>query len=76
MNDSDLATLRVRSAVKGDAESLDWIVTRLSLLLRMQAEYRLKKVLRRYHEPDDLVNEVWLTALPRLPGAARHRAAS
>ena len=34
---------------------------------RAQAEYRLGPRLRRHVDPDDMVQEVWATALPRLP---------
>jgi len=66
MNDPDLTTIHARRAVKGDQESLSWIITRLTPLLKMQATYRLGTVLRKHLDPEDLVNDVWLRTLPRL----------
>ena len=62
----DLTTLHAHRAVRGDAGSLDWLVSRLTPLLLAQADYRLGAVLRRRYEPEDVVNDVWLVALPRL----------
>jgi RNA polymerase sigma factor (sigma-70 family) len=64
--DSDLTSIHVRRAEEGDAASLEWIVKRFSPLLLAQARFRLGERLRRLHEPEDLVNEVWARALPRL----------
>ena len=62
----ELTSLHVRGALGGDAASVDWIVARFSPLLLAQADYRLGPRLRRLHDPRDLVNDVWLRALPRL----------
>ena len=59
-------TFQVRNAVQGDAQSLDWVVDRLSPLLLTQAEYRLGPALRTQVDPQDLVNEAWVITLPRL----------
>jgi len=59
-------TLHVRRALGGRAESLDWIVARFSPLLLAQASYRLPREVRAWCEPEDLVNETWIVALPRL----------
>ena len=59
-------TLQLRRAVEGDTRSLAWLVSRLSPLLFAQARYRLGPSLARRVEPGDLVNDVWLVALPRL----------
>ncbi|MAE96548.1 MAG: hypothetical protein CL910_18020 [Deltaproteobacteria bacterium] len=61
-------SLRVREALAGDAASTDWVVTRYTPLLLTQARYRLKGALRRLYDPQDLVSEVWVRALPRLAG--------
>src|SRR5262245_7043472 len=62
----DLTSFHVRRAEAGDARSLEWVVKRFSPLLLAQAEFRLGQRLRRLCEPEDLVNEVWAIALPRL----------
>lgn len=51
----------------GDAESWAWLLENFSPFLELQASYRLGAELRRLYEPRDLVNEVWLVALQRLP---------
>lgn len=66
--DDPLTSLHVRRALRGDAGSLAWVVTRFSPLLLAQARYRLGARLRQLYEPHDLVNDVWLRALPRLAG--------
>ena len=62
----ELTSLHLRQAVGGCADSLAWLVRRLSPLLIVQAEYRLGPDLRRVYDPEDLVDEVWVVALPRL----------
>lgn len=61
-------TIHVRDAVRGDPQSLGWVVERLSPLLLAHAEYRLGPALRSIADPQDLVNEAWVIALPRLSG--------
>lgn len=56
----------VRHALHGDRSSLDWLVRRFSPVLRAQAEYRLDSRLRARIDPADLVNDVWVRALPRI----------
>ena len=63
---SDLTSVHLRRARDGDDQSLGWIVSRLSPFLRVQASYRLPAGLARLYDPEDLVNEVWAVALPRL----------
>ena len=62
-----VTSYHVRRARGGDRESLDWLIERFSPLLRAAAEYRLTRSLRRLYDPDDIVQEVWVTAIPRLP---------
>jgi RNA polymerase sigma-70 factor (ECF subfamily) len=59
-------TLHVRRAKAGDAGSLAWLVDRLSPLLLSQARYRLGPRLARHHAAEDVVQETWAVALPRL----------
>jgi RNA polymerase sigma factor (sigma-70 family) len=74
--DCAATTLHVRQALGGDARSLAWVVARLTPLLLAQASYRLGPALRPHYDPEDLVNDAWLVALPRLPqllaGRTRH----
>jgi len=67
-----LTTVHVHRALDGDEESLTWVVGRLSPLLLAQARYRLGSTLRPHYDPEDLVNEAWMVALPRL-GDLVHR---
>lgn len=63
---SALTTMHVRRAVAGDARSLESVVSRLSPILHACADYRLGPALRTHVDPDDIVNEAWAIALPRL----------
>jgi len=65
-----LTSVHVRRAVDGDADSLRWVVVRLTPMLLAQANYRMGPHLRRLCEPQDIVNEAWLVALPRLADLA------
>ncbi|MEM8713688.1 MAG: sigma-70 family RNA polymerase sigma factor [Planctomycetota bacterium] len=64
-----LTTHRVRQAVEGDQASLEWIVTRFSPFL-MAAARRHMGWRPRPHvlEAEELVQETWLIAMPRLAG--------
>jgi len=62
----DRTSIRVRRAIEGDVESLGWIVEHISPLLLSQARYRLSKHLQGIYDPEDLVQDVWMTALPKL----------
>lgn len=63
---SDLTTHHVRRAAEGEAGSLDWIVARFSPFLLVHARQRLLPRLRDLYDPEDLVQDVWAVALPRL----------
>ena len=58
----------MRQAQEGDRESLGWLVARFTPLLLLQARHRMGPQLLAKHDPEDVVNDVWATALPRLPG--------
>lgn len=60
-------SLHVHRALDGDLASLEWIVARFSPLLQIQARQRLGAFLGKLYDPEDLVNDVWAIALPRLP---------
>ena len=62
----NVTTLRIARATDGDRESLEWLVAHLSPLLRAHANFRLGRSLRRIYDPDDLVHDAWLAALPKL----------
>lgn len=65
---ADLAvtTMQLARAVDGDAASLEWVVQHLSPALRAFASYRIGSVLSKHVDPDDLVHDAWLAALPKL----------
>ncbi len=63
-----LTSFHVNRARAGDLESLAWVVERLSPLLLAHASWRLGPVLRVHHDPQDLVDDAWAVALPRLAG--------
>lgn len=67
MNDDGLTTQHVQRAKGGDATSVGWLVERLSPWLLVQARYRLSKGLAHLCEPEDLIQDVWMIALPKLP---------
>jgi RNA polymerase sigma factor (sigma-70 family) len=61
----DTATsIRVRGAIAGDRESLGWIVTRFSPLLRAQAMWRLGQLARQI-DVEDILAEAWLVLLQK-----------
>ncbi len=64
----DMTSQHVRRAVDGDLSSLGWVVRRLTPLLIAQAGWRLGPMMRRYYDPEDLVNDAWAVALPKLAG--------
>jgi len=62
----DVTTMQVRRAVQGDAASVAWLIERFTPVLLVQARHRLRSPLGAHCEPEDLVQDTWLTALPRL----------
>ena len=66
-NDEPLATtIHVRRAREGDLRSVAWLVEKFSPLLLANARYRLGPRLVTIYEPQDVVTDVWMVALPRL----------
>jgi RNA polymerase sigma factor (sigma-70 family) len=63
-------SFHVRQAREGNRSSLEWLVKKFSPLLLAGARYRLGRVLGALYDPEDIVNDVWLVALPKLPGLA------
>lgn len=61
-----LTTYHVRKAKEGDGPSLEWIVNRFAPLLLANARYRLGNRLSQIYDPEDIVNDVWVVALPKL----------
>jgi RNA polymerase sigma-70 factor, ECF subfamily len=53
--------------MQGDDASFGWLVNRMSPALYMQGRYRLRGPIATYCDVDDLVQDVWTIALPRLP---------
>jgi RNA polymerase sigma factor (sigma-70 family) len=62
----DLTSYHVNRALRGDRDSLGWVVTRLSPFLKAQAAWRLGPLLRTQDAVDDVVAEAWLIALRRI----------
>jgi RNA polymerase sigma factor (sigma-70 family) len=63
---ADPTTLHVRRARAGDAASLAWVIERFTPLLIAQARYRLGSRLAARVAPEDVVQDVWAIAIPRL----------
>ena len=61
-----LTTYHVKRAREGDVPSLEWVVNRLAPILLANARYRLGKNLSQIYDPEDIVNDVWAVALPKL----------
>jgi RNA polymerase sigma factor (sigma-70 family) len=64
----DLTSIHVRQAASGNADSLNWLVSRFTPALLAQAAHRMGPRLRHLYDPDDVVSDVWAVALPRLAG--------
>ena len=60
----DPTSVCIAGAVAGSASSRDLLIERFTPVLLVQARYRLQTV--RGAEPEDVVQEVWAAALPRL----------
>lgn len=58
---------QVQLAIQGNNESLKWVIRRYTPVLLAQADYRLSRRLRQYADPEDIVQDVWISALPHLP---------
>ncbi|MEE9392490.1 MAG: sigma-70 family RNA polymerase sigma factor [Planctomycetota bacterium] len=58
--------MKFRFALAGEAEALEWIVSRFSPMLKCQARVRLTGTNLDSSEAEDLVGDVWAVALPRL----------
>ena len=56
----------VRLAVRGHEQSFEWVVRRFTPLLLSQASYRMGTALCRLHDPEDVVNDVWVISMPKL----------
>lgn len=59
-------SFHAKAAADGDLDSVSWIVDRFTPLLLAQADRRMGTSLRRHYDPEDVVNDVWGIALPRL----------
>ena len=71
----DPTTVHVRCALKGETGSLEWLVARFSPALLCHARFCLGTRLSRFYDPEDLVQETWAVAMPKLsalvPSGAR-----
>ncbi len=59
-------TAQVRRAIAGDMQSLEWLVERFSPGLLAQARYRMGPDLARLVDPQDVVQDAWAIAIPKL----------
>lgn len=62
----DPTTHFVRAAVAGDEQGIDALIERFTPFLLAQARYRLAGPAAGHCEPEDIVQETWAIALPRL----------
>jgi RNA polymerase sigma factor (sigma-70 family) len=60
----------IRRATAGDTAAVGAMVERFTPALLMQVEHRMGAALRRFVDPQDVVNDVWLATLRRLDGFA------
>lgn len=61
----DQTSIHVQRAIRGDKESIDWIVSRFHSLARAHVRFRLGDRARR-EDIEDVVSELWLVTLQRL----------
>lgn len=66
MPSSERTTVHVRRAIAGDATSLGWLIERFTPGLLAQARYRMGPELARRVDPQDVVQDAWTIAIPRL----------
>ncbi|MEZ5965385.1 MAG: sigma-70 family RNA polymerase sigma factor [Planctomycetota bacterium] len=59
-------SLFARRALHGDRDGLSVLMARLRPLLLAQIRYRLGPSLLRQHDPEDVLHDAWLVAIPRL----------
>ena len=64
--DPDPTSMYVRKAVAGSGESQAWIIHRFTPVLLVSARWHLSRHRRGICDAEDLVQEVWAIALPRL----------
>jgi RNA polymerase sigma factor (sigma-70 family) len=60
-------TAQIRAAVQGQAPAVAALVERFGPWLLFQARHRLRGALQTVCDPADLVHDVWVAVLPRLP---------
>ncbi len=58
----------IRRAAAGDTAAVGAMVERFTPALLMQVEHRIGAALRRFVDPQDVVNDVWLATLRRFDG--------
>ncbi|MCA9002879.1 MAG: sigma-70 family RNA polymerase sigma factor, partial [Planctomycetes bacterium] len=62
----DLTSMHVHRAREGESASVQWLYERFHPYLKAQARYRLSGQLAKLMDTEDLVQDVWSIALPRL----------
>jgi RNA polymerase sigma factor (sigma-70 family) len=63
-------SLHIGKAIRNDRASTAWLVSRFSPLLLCQARHRIPPRLQKFSDADDVVADVWMAVLPRLPALA------
>lgn len=64
--DPTTTSIHIGKAVSGEAASTGWLINHFSPLLLLQARYRLTPSLARSHDPEDIVQDVWASVIPKL----------
>jgi len=62
----DLTTQHVARAARGEAAAVDWLIERFTPALLAQVRYRLARHLEGVVDAEDVLQDVWLIALPKL----------
>jgi RNA polymerase sigma-70 factor (ECF subfamily) len=66
--DLDSATRQMHRLREGHADAMAWLIRRFTPPLHFSASRRIAAHLQGLYDPEDLVQEVWAVALPRLEG--------
>lgn len=65
-SDPGQTSLHAQRAANGSAESLAWIVEHYTPYLRVQAAHRMPRALSRVCDVEDVINDVWISVMPRI----------
>ena len=65
-DDPGQTSIHAMRAANGVADSLAWIVERYTPYLHVQAFHRMPRALTRVCDAEDLINDVWVSVMPRI----------